>query len=835
MASDKLGPTETNGNGNGKGLIEKNELNTELEQTLNQSKSDTEEVVEVVKQTEGLMDIPEKTIDAFGGDELRARVFYEKYALRDKSGRIVEQKPEDMWHRVAREMASPEKNKELKAQWEDNFYWLLSNFKFIPGGRILFGAGQQRRATLLNCYYMPIKEDSLEGIFEWCKEAARTYSFGGGVGTDISILRPKGAPVNNSAIYSTGAVSFMDLLSTTTGTIGQAGRRGALMITLDVKHPDIQEFIEIKNDAQRSKVQFANISIKISDEFMQAVEDDTDFELKFENEKVKISKTIRARDIWEKLVKSAWASAEPGLIFWDSVKKHSPTEYNGMEVHGVNPCSEQALEDYGNCCLGNINLSPFVKNAFTENASIDWENLEKAFQYSVRFLDNVLDYNMKKHPLSFQTKASTSSRRIGVGFTGFGDMLAKLNIKYDTTEGVEFADKMFEHIKNTVYEASTDLASEKGSFPVFDLDTHLSRPFLDTIDKRIVEKIKKQGLRNACILTVPPVGSGSLLAGTTSGVEPAFALSYFRRSKSLSKEEFKVYHPLVTEYREKFGLENDSELPDTFVTSHEIKPEMRVRMQAAIQKHIDSCISSTVNLPADITLEEVEKIYFLAWKLGCKGITVYREGSREGILVTEEEAKSQQQDKIEKKLPTQTQNEGMNKTHHPNPISSLRSSSTEKIKPIKRPQCLQGFTEVIKTGYGNLYVTVNTFETRPVEVFVQIGKSGYSTMADAEATGRPVSLALRSGIAVEDVIEQLEGIGGSSPVFSDGKLVMSIPDAIATVLKRHFVSVGDASVRESAKRPMDLNLERCPDCGDRALAFEQGCMTCRSCGYSKCD
>jgi len=835
MASDKLGPTETNGNGNGKGLIEKNELDTELEQTLNQSKSDTEEVVEVVKQTEGLMDIPEKTIDAFGGDELRARVFYEKYALRDKSGRIVEQKPEDMWHRVAREMASPEKNKELKAQWEDNFYWLLSNFKFIPGGRILFGAGQQRRATLLNCYYMPIKEDSLEGIFEWCKEAARTYSFGGGVGTDISILRPKGAPVNNSAIYSTGAVSFMDLLSTTTGTIGQAGRRGALMITLDVKHPDIQEFIEIKNDAQRSKVQFANISIKISDEFMQAVEDDTDFELKFENEKVKISKTIRARDIWEKLVKSAWASAEPGLIFWDSVKKHSPTEYNGMEVHGVNPCSEQALEDYGNCCLGNINLSPFVKNAFTENASIDWENLEKAFQYSVRFLDNVLDYNMKKHPLSFQTKASTSSRRIGVGFTGFGDMLAKLNIKYDTTEGVEFADKMFEHIKNTVYEASTDLASEKGSFPVFDLDTHLSRPFLDTIDKRIVEKIKKQGLRNACILTVPPVGSGSLLAGTTSGVEPAFALSYFRRSKSLSKEEFKVYHPLVTEYREKFGLENDSELPDTFVTSHEIKPEMRVRMQAAIQKHIDSCISSTVNLPADITLEEVEKIYFLAWKLGCKGITVYREGSREGILVTEEEAKSQQQDKDEKKLPTQTQNEGMNKTHHPNPISSLRSSSTEKIKPIKRPQCLQGFTEVIKTGYGNLYVTVNTFEERPVEVFVQIGKSGYSTMADAEATGRLVSLALRSGIAVEDVIEQLEGIGGSSPVFSDGKLVMSIPDALATVLKRHFVSVGDASVRESAKRPMDLNLERCPDCGDRALAFEQGCMTCRSCGYSKCD
>ncbi len=753
MASDKLGPTETNGNG--KGLIEENNLTAKLEQTLIQSESTSEESEESVKQAQGVIDIPQETLDAFDGEDLRARVFFEKYALRDMTGKIVEHKPEDMWHRVAREMASVEKTKELKAKWEDNFYWLLSNFKFIPGGRILFGAGQQRRATLLNCYYMPIKEDSIEGIFEWCKEAARTYSFGGGVGTDISILRPKGAPVNNSAIYSTGAVSFMELLSTTTGTIGQAGRRGALMITLDVNHPDILEFIEIKNDAARSKVQFANISIKISDEFMEAVENDTDFELKFENKKVKFFKTIRARDVWEKLVKSAWSSAEPGLIFWDSVKRYSPTEYNGMEVNGVNPCSEQALEDYGNCCLGNINLSPFVKNSFTENASIDWENLEKAFQHSVRFLDNVLDYNMKKHPLSFQTKASTSSRRIGVGFTGFGDMLTKLNIKYDTDEGIEFADKMFEHIKNTVYEASTDLAAEKGSFPMFDLDTHLSRPFLDTVDGRIVEKIKKQGLRNACILTVPPVGSGSLLAGTTSGVEPAFALSYFRRSKSLSKEEFKVYHPLVTEYMEKFDIEDDSKLPDTFVTSHQIKPEMRVRMQAAIQKHIDSCISSTVNLPADITLEEVEKIYFLAWKLGCKGVTVYREGSREGILVTEEEAKSQQQDKDEKKLPTQTQDEGMNKTHHPNPISSLRSSSSEEVKPIKRPQCLQGFTEVIKTGYGNLYVTVNTIEERPVEVFVQIGKSGYSTMADAEATGRLVSLALRSRIAVEDVIEQL--------------------------------------------------------------------------------
>ena len=775
----------------------------------------------------GAMDIPSETIAAFSGDELRARVFYEKYALRDSTGRIVEKTPEEMWKRVAHEISSPEKTQKLKSEWEENFYWLLSDFRFIPGGRVLFGAGQNRRSTLLNCYFMPIKNDSIESIFEWCKEAARTYSFGGGVGTDISVLRPKGAPVNNSAIYSTGAVSFMDLLSTTTGTIGQAGRRGALMITIDVSHPDVVDFVNIKNDPSRSKVKYANISVKVSDEFMKAVEADTDFELKFENEKVKVGKKIRARSLWEKLIKSAWSSAEPGLIFWDAVKRYSPTEYNNMEIHGVNPCSEQALEDYGNCCLGNINLSSFVNDEFTDGASIDWENLEKAFRYSVRFLDNILDYNMDKHPLRSQTKASTHSRRIGVGFTGYGDMLAKLNIKYDTDEAVEFADKMFEHIKNIVYEASSDLAAEKGSFPAFDMDAHLSRPFLKTINERVIERIKKHGLRNACILTVPPVGSGSVLAGTTSGIEPIFALSYYRRSKSLSKEEFKVYHPLVDDYLNKFKLKDESELPATFVTSHEIEPEIRVRTQAAIQKHIDSCISSTVNLPIDISLDEVEKTYFLSWKLGCKGITVYREGSREGILLTEKGAKAQEAVEFNEPEPRE---EGV---HTPSyPISSLHPTSTTKeITPIKRPLLLKGFTEVIKTGYGNLYVTVNTHEGRPFEVFVQIGKSGYTTMADAEAIGRLVSLSLRSGVSVKAVVEQLDGIGGASPVYSEGKLIMSIPDAIGAVLRKHFLQDKESRAKSAA----DIDLERCPDCGSRALAFETGCVTCRSCGFSKCD
>ncbi len=803
--------------------------------TVNEQETQIQTASEHVKPPSDTVEIPAETIHAFGGDKLRARVFYEKYALRNTNGEIVEKTPEQMWRRVAREVASPEERKELRKQWEENFYWLLSDYKFIPGGRILFGAGQNRRATLLNCYYMPIKEDSIEGIFEWCKEAARTYSFGGGVGTDISILRPKGSPVNNSAIYSTGAVSFMDLLSTTTGTIGQAGRRGALMITIQVNHPDIMDFLDIKNDESRSKVQFANISVKVDDKFMEAVEKDTDYELSFSNEKAEIKRTVPARQIWDKLVKSAWSSAEPGLIFWDTVKKYSPTEYANMEVNGVNPCSEQALEDYGNCCLGNVNLSMFVKNAFEENAAIKWEDLEKAFRYSVRFLDDILDYNTQKHPLSFQTKASLRSRRIGVGFTGLGDMLAKLNKKYDTDEGIKFTDELFDHIKNIVYEASSDLAKEKGSFPVFDLQTHIANPFVQSMRKNVMSKIKKQGLRNACILTVPPVGSGSVLAGTTSGVEPMFALSYLRRSESLSEEEFKVYHPLVSEYMEKFGLDDEADLPETFVTSHQIKPELRVRMQAAIQKHIDSCISSTVNLPKDISFKEVENIYFLSWKLGCKGVTVYREGSREGILITEEQAKEK------KDFPPR--DEGMSTTHS-NLTPSPHPPQKETVNPATRPHVLQGFTEAIKTGYGNLYVTVNSYEGKPFEVFVQIGKSGFTTMADAEATGRLISLALRSKVDVRDVVEQLEAIGGSSPVFSEGRIVMSIPDAIAKVLRTHFVTKektenkNNPAAKANGSIPQgistDLVLEQCPDCGSKALAFESGCVTCRGCGFSRC-
>lgn len=752
---------------------------------------------------QGEVRIPAETLAAFGGDELRARVFYEKYALRDPEGKQIEKIPSDMWRRVAKELASPEKDDEKRKEWATKFYWLLENYRFVPGGRILFGAGQTRKSTLLNCYFFKIKEDSIEAIFDWCKEAARTYSFGGGVGTDISVLRPRGAPVNNSAIYSSGSVSFMELLSTTTGTIGQAGRRGALMITIGVDHPDVMDFIGVKKDLKR--VNYANISVKITDDFMRAVETDGDFQLHFKNEKVEVNRTVRAREVWKSLIKGAWQSAEPGVLFWDAIKRESTTEYNGMEVQGVNPCSEQTLESYGCCCLGSVNLSAFVKDPFTERASIDWDQLTRATQYGVRFLDNVLDYNAERHPLKQQKEASLWSRRIGVGITGLGDMLIKLGLKYDEDSTIGFVDHLFERIKNVIYDYSSELGKEKGSFPAFDAEKHLAQPFISRLDEKVKEKIRTQGVRNAAVTTVPPVGSGSVLAGTSSGVEPVFALFYTRRSKSLSEGEFKVFHPLAKEYMAATGARDEAELPNYFVTSHQIKPEMRVKMQATIQKHIDTAISSTVNLPEDITPEEVEKIYLLAWRMGCKGITVYREGSREGILET---------DKVSKKA------EG--------PKAAL---------VFDRPKVMEGRTLKLKLPQGSIYLTANLVAGDVKEVFVTLGKSGADENADAAALGRLISLYLQHGGDIKNVISTLKGIKGKYVSWDEGTQLQSIPDAISKALE--LLTLNHVVKESSTPLPVLRGGQRqgaaCPDCHEPSLIFESGCYKCMSCGYSKCE
>ncbi len=647
-----------------------------------------------------------------------------------------------------------------------------------------------------NCYFFKIREDSIEAIFDFCKEAARTYSYGGGVGTDISVLRPKGSPVNNAAIYSSGSVSFMELLSTTTGTIGQAGRRGAQMITIRVDHPDVLDFINVKRDLK--KVNYANISVKITDAFMKAVEDDEDFGLYFKNEKVELRRKVRARQVWKELVRGAWESDEPGVIFWDTIKRESTTEYNKMAVEGVNPCSEQTLENYGCCCLGSVNLSAFVREPFTEHSSIDWEALVRATQFAVRFLDNVLDYNADKHPLVQQKEASLWSRRIGVGITGLGDMLIKLGLKYDEEATIEFVDKLFERIKNIIYDYSTELAVEKGPFPAFDAEKHLAQPFIQRLDPKVKEKIRLQGIRNAAITTIPPVGSGSVLAGSSSGVEPVFAFHYTRRSKSLSEGEFKVFHPLVKEYTSRAEVTDPSHLPNYFVTAHQIRPEMRVKMQATIQKHIDTAISSTVNLPEEITPEEIEKIFFFAWKLGCKGITIYREGSREGILETEG---------VSKKEP--------------------------KAQPLEfdRPRVMVGKTLKLKLPQGGLYVTANIEGEKIQEVFVTLGKSGGDEKADTEAIGRLISLYLQEGGDVKNIISTLKGIRGKYVSWDDGVQLLSTPDAVAKALESLFENT---LVKESP-RQVSQGGASCPECHESSLIFENGCYRCSNCGYGKCE
>ena len=788
-------------------------------------------MAQLEEQKETKLEIPKETLDFFGGDELRARVFYEKYALRDELGRVLEKTPVEMWRRVAREIASVEKE-DKRAEWEGNFYWLLSEFRFVPGGRIMFGAGQRgRKATLINCYVIPIKEDSIEGIFEWCKEAARTYSYGGGVGTDISILRPKGAPVHNAALQSTGSVSFMNVMSETTGTIGQSGRRGALMITIRVDHPDVFDFIRVKRDLR--SVRYANISVRVTDEFMRAVEEDKEFTLWYENEVVgRLERKIRARELWRELVQSARDWAEPGLIFWDTVKRGSPSEYNGMEVVTTNPCSEQPLQPYGACDLGSINLSAFVVDEFTEGARVDWEGLERAVRYSVRFLDDVLDYNMGRHPLKEQEEASRTSRRIGLGVTGLADMLAKLRIKYDSEEALDFVDEFFNRFKCVAYDASIELAKEKGAFPLFDAEKHLSMPFIRTLPSELREKIARFGLRNVAVLTVPPVGSGSVLVGTSSGIEPIFAFSYTRRSESLSKEYFKVYHPLVGEYIKRFGLKDESALPDYFVEAHRINPEFRVKMQGTIQKHIDSAISSTVNLPSDITVEEVEKIYMLAWKSGCKGITVYREGSREGVLITEE-AKSS-----EKTEQSQSGDAG---------VGSPR-------KNWVRPRVLSGQTIKFRLPQGSIYITVNGDEEGIKEVFVNLGKSGSDEKSYSEAIGRLISRYLQHGGDVRDVIKSLKGIHGKTSTWDQGVQLLSVPDAIAKALE--LISGQEVPVRRTTgEQPQASPAEKgdaaasrtkafsddvvgvsvCPSCGEETLVYENGCYTCKTCAYTKCE
>ncbi len=740
--------------------------------------------------------IPKETLRFFDEDDLRSRVFIEKYALKDEKGALLEDSPKQMWSRVAKAIASVEKNSKV---WEERFYEILKDFKFIPGGRVLATAGDQnRRKTPFNCYVSAIREDSIEGIFDALYESAKTYSWGGGWGTDISPLRPKNSIVHNASSKSSGAVSFMNLFSEVTGTIGQDGRRGALMLMIRVDHPDIVDFITAKNDPERRNVRFANISIKITDKFMEAVEKEEKFTLTFQNEIVgKIEKEIDAKELWNKIVNNAWASAEPGILFWDRIKNESPSEYFAPLI-STNPCGEIPLEDGGACCLGSINLTKFVLNPFEKEAKIDWQHLTKTIQTAVRFLDNVVEYGLDKQPLKIQEIAARRGRRIGLGVMGLADMLSMLKIKYDSKEALEFLDEFFDRFKNIAYQTSAKIAKEKGSFEAFDKDKHLKNSFVKRLWQNTISMIEQNGLRNTTLLSIAPTGSISMLAGVTSGIEPVFAFSYLRRSESLSQKEFRVYHPLVKEYMKKYNLKSEKDLPPFFITAHKIDPYYRVKLQGVIQEHIDNAISSTINLPKDTTPQTISDIYFQAYKSGCKGITVYREGSREGILITEEKEESVK-------------------------LSKKKDFSEEVFLEAKRIK--------LKTPQGSMYLTASFDNERQIrEVFVNVGKSGANEKADSEALGRLMSLYLQNDGSPWDIIDTFEGIQGRDVIWFKGIKIHSIPDAIAKGLK--FILEGKFDPNKERERE---RFEICPICKERSLINENGCLRCLNCLYSKCD
>ena len=740
----------------------------------------------------------------------------DNYYKEDDLGRSVlemkylapgEKNPWELWKRQAKALASVEKTPELQDKWEAAFFEALKNFKFVPGGRIMHGAGREDITTTLNnCYVVGIKDDSIKSIYDCVIQEAMTYKYGGGCGHDLSVLRPGGDEILGTGGNSCGPVGFMNLFSENTNTIAQHGRRGANMQTLRVDHPDIEKFIEIKT-GDVDMVKYSNISVLLTDDFMDAVQSDSDFDLHWGG---KTYTTVKAKELWMKIIEHAHASAEPGLLFWDTMTKYHNAEYCSPLV-STNPCAEQPLPDGGCCNLGALNLERFVD----QDGNFDFDGFKETTAIGARFLDNVIDYNLDRHALEEQKQNAMNDRRVGLGILGLGDMLVKMGIKYDSDEALETIGKIMEIHRDTAYETSADLAKEKGQFPNFDWDGYSQSLFVKDLPKKLQTKIKNNGIRNCTLTTVAPTGSGAIVARVTSGVEPIFATSYQRKVKkndSLGKEfdTFTVYHPVV---KEMFGT--DENLPEYVVTAHNVDPYFRVKMQGVVQKYIDSSISSTVNLAEETTVDTVADIYMTAYKADLKGITVYREGSREGILITDDKS---------------SENKEQN------------SENAEMKTARNRPSITEGKTRRMRTGDGTLYVTVNEDENGLCEVFTAIGKAGGTVAAQTEAISRLISLALRSGIDPNSIINQLKGISGPNPTWEDGQLILSTPDAIGRALETFVNGDSPSQEKKSQFEIAEENPSRgkageygqhCSECDGSGIVNEGGCLVCKDCGWSK--
>ena len=772
-----------------------------------------------LKEDNNTAKIPkEYTIENYyGDDQLGSDVLKQKYLA------PWEQHPYELWTRQASALASVEKTKALKEKWKKKFFTILEDFKFVPGGRIMHGAGREDITTTLNnCYVVAVRDDSIKSIYDTIINEALTYKYGGGCGHDLSILRPAGEPINGTGGESCGPTGFMNLFSENTNTIAQHGRRGANMQTLRVDHPDIEKFISIKT-GDIEMIKYSNISVLLTHEFMDAVKNDGDFDLTYGGE---VYKTIKAKTLWDEIVYHAHSSAEPGLLFWDTMKDYHNAEYCSPLI-STNPCAEQPLPDGGCCNLGAVNLERFVD----DNGNFMIDQFKETVGIAARFLDNVVDYNMDRHALENQKKNAENDRRVGLGILGLGDMMVRMGIKYDSEDALQTIEQIMQIFRDTAYETSTELAEEKGQFPNFDWNGFSKSKFIKNLPKSLQQKIKQNGVRNCTLTTVAPTGSGAIVSRVTSGVEPIFATSYKRRVKNNGDgygktfNEYKVYHPIIGKL-----FETDKNLPDYVVTAHNIDPYFRVKMQGVIQKYIDSSISSTVNLAENITIDTVADIYMTAYEAGLKGITVYREGSREGILVSDEK---------------------MKKTVSPSELdlnAHMTSELREEKSPRVRPTQTAGVTRRIRTGEGTLYITINEDENGLCEVFTTIGKAGGNAAAQSEAISRLISLSLRSGLDPHAIVRQLKGISGPNPTWEDGRLILSTPDAIGKALDDYIKEREELNIKGRSDQPLDKPLITlaqdhqeengliiCTKCHNHSVVNEGGCLTCQECGWSKCD
>ncbi len=735
-------------------------------------------------------------------------ILNKRYLKKDEKGEVIE-KPEDMLLRVAENIAQAEliydKNADIK-KVTNKFFSVMENLEFLPNSPTLMNAGRKLQ-QLSACFVLPIK-DSMADIFETVKNTALIHKSGGGTGFSFSQIRPKNDLVKSTKGVSSGPISFMNVFDAATETIKQGGtRRGANMGILRIDHPEIMDFITCKT--KEGVLSNFNISIAITDSFMEALKNNENYDLINPRSKEAVG-TLNAREVFDKIVNGAWSNGEPGIVFIDRINKYNPTP-NAGEIESTNPCGEQPLLPYESCNLGSINLGLMTKKQDGKTV-IDYPKLLKTVETSVHFLDNVIDMN--KYPLPEIDKTTKSNRKIGLGVMGFADMLIDLGIQYNSEEAVKVAEEVMSFIDEKGKQFSIELAKKRGNFPNFEGSVY---------DKKGIPEI-----RNATVTTIAPTGTISMLAGASSGIEPHFSLVYKKtvldghdffevnsRFEKIAKEKKFYSQELMELISKSSSIKDIHGIPDdikrVFVTSHDIEPLWHIKIQSAFQKYVDNAVSKTVNFANSATKEDVANVFLLAHELDCKGVTVYRDGSRQlqVIEVTDSNKKtSDSSDKV----------------------------NLKPIKPRKRPDFTQGITEKIRTGCGNLYININSDEYGLCEVFARMGKSGGCAASNNEVIGRLISVAFRAGIEPESIISQLKGIRCPIPTWHEGEMVLSCADAIGKVIEKHTIGTTPKSEKNSDKISLDMGTPpECPECGSM-LAMDSGCILCTnpSCGYSKC-